>query len=217
VKIKLSDIVEGSPCNSGMARALRLCDNEGIVTLSPGKYAAEDVRWLRNQSILSDKERDALLGRAKPLEKLLRQPPIACVQIGIEPATGKRFPSTIEELVVESRANDWQFLRDRPSPADQQFGPREESPWVDRYGDDVLDYDWDDNDTRVELSFARWSLHEMVGCVMVQRCKSGLFSCRKLKLFEREWWEIIAAFCRPMMTQEEALAELDRTRPANLR
>ena len=217
MKIKLTDILDRSPCQSGLARALRLCDNDGIVTLRPGKYAEEDVHWLRNQCFLDDKERDDLLSRAKPLSDLVREPHIACVRVGIEPATGKRFTSQVEKLVVDFRAEDCQFLRDRPSAADQRFREGQETPWVDRFGDDVLDCGWYDDDVRVELSFANLALHERVGYVEVRRDKNGLFSCRRLKLYKREWWEIVAAFCKPMMTHEEALAELDRTRPANLR
>ena len=46
--------------------------------------------------------------------------------------------------------------------------------------------------------------------------EEGVYTCRGLKLYEKEWWEIVAAFCGRMMTADEAIAELDRTRPANL-
>jgi hypothetical protein len=190
-------------------------NNYDDVRLKPSKFWQADLDWLHHRNLLDDAAYAKLSTRSMyGCAPLVRR--FACTQIGARPVTGPRFPAEIEKAVVAVRDRDFEFLRRRPSQEEMRFPGRRVGPWVDSASDPVAYITETREGWRLEFfPYAGQDLR--FSPVNIIAIEEGVYSCRGLRLHRKEWWEIVAAFCGRMMTAEEALAELDRTRPADLR
>lgn len=161
------------------------------------------------------------------------------------PLTGTRLDKALEDAIV--RMYKRVTLKNRPSAAEYELADANaveaaggDESWSELLGTKRADWHgyrhepWyfadedrayfvknanmpDADDVRLSLEFYSTYLDDALGTCVVVAVGPNKFSCPDLGLSSATWREVVAAYMARMWTVDEAITELDRTRPAGLR
>ena len=216
MKIKLEDVLKCRPCRDGFANALPAL--EGLeFDLTDRRVGRAELSWCYSKNLISRQEYHDL--RQLPRE----YGPIkifACLVVGYEPLTPAtvRLDPVAEEMLVRQLGC---YLTHRLEGAEQVFDTEsagyEALWWCGGYRKAAfvtVDSSSTSSESRPRwvLEYSNDYLDNVLGIKTAYQLKSGKYSCPGLKMYNKQWWEIFAAYCSRLWTIDEALAELNRTR-----
>jgi hypothetical protein len=208
-KIHFSVIADWNPCAERGVAAAAASDPDGYVDpMSP--YLRDNDFWWAKERVITPYEYEEIRDLRRRVFEL-EAPELACYNIGIDPGPvpGERRCRAVEEWVVtnacfwllgkkwsadEWATAEWRFVNgDFPYRRHELGGVWTELGW--RYDEDAEEH----------------------GVVRYRRLKDGSCSCPKLGLKRVPESTIIGARCSLLMSVDEAIAELNATRPAHFK
>ena len=251
MKAHIFEILEHGPCNDGLVRALRACDDQYYVDLNHRVITDDDRDWVDEYDIptINEPAGAPMLGARGLHPNAQRR--FACIDIWHSsrarrrPLPGTRLDKALEDAIV--RTYKLSMLKNRPTAAEYALADAEavasacgDESWSCLLGTNRADWHgyhhepWYTADglrayvvrdtsapstdpLLLSLEFSRTWIDDALGTCVVEVAGPNKFSCANLGLPSATWREIVAAFMARMWTVDEAIAELDRTRPVGLR
>ncbi len=205
-KIHFLEVMVLNPCLSGMLCAAAASDRQGFIDPMSPYIWDRHIEWAAREHLITVDECAVLRDARKGVVEAQR-PDLACHCVGFypRPATGERRCRVVEERVVRSGCTwllrkkwpaeewehaDWRFVHGGPA-----YEKHFEEEWIElrhRYSDDA----------------------EQHGVARYLDNADGTFSCSKFGLVRVPQSTIVGMFCSALMSVDEAIAELNATRPS---
>ena len=217
MKIALKDVLAKEPCEFGLENALPALRGLEFDLADP-RIPLHHLRWLYHHDLITE-------GQYAELAQFPRedkpQIDVACLVVGYKPLTSDtiRLDPVAEEMIVRYACR---YLTRRLEGGDRVFktvGPSSDinsdrGPWTCGRGELAVWLRSEPDDSRETwiLEYTCTFLDDELGTQRVHQLKNGRYSCPGYKLYDKQWWEIVAFHAGRMVTVDEALAELARTR-----
>lgn len=208
-KIHFSAITNWNPCAERGVAAAAASDPDGYIDPMSPYLRDSDVFWAKNR-VITPSEYEAVRDLRRGVVEELT-PELTCYNVGIDsgPVQGERRCRVVEEWVVKHAcfwllrekwsADAWATAEWRLVNGDLPYRRS-----VSGQGWPVLGWRYDDD-------------AEAHGVVRYRWLKDGTCSCPKLGLKRVPESTIIGARCSLLMSVDEAIAELNATRPAHFK
>lgn len=205
-KIHFLEVMKYRPCHSGMLCAAAASDPQGFIDPMSPYVRDPSIEWAAREGLITVDECAVIRDARKGVVETAR-PDLECHRVGIypRPVMGKRRCRVVEEWVVRSTCR-W-LLRKKWSAEEW-----ERADW--RFVHGGLAYEKLFEEEWIELRHCYADDTAQHGFARYRDNADGTFSCPKFGLVRVPESTIIGMFCSVLMSVDEAIAELNTTRPS---